>query len=108
MTYPAIPSVCHHGLVADLYVFISIYKSKRSLGLQSSIPAFPFSQGPCLAWLNTIEAYQKLGLELPVNLKFIFEGMEESGSEGLDETVFARKDTPFIQVRHICLPVDFR
>ena len=52
-----------------------------------------------MAWLNTIEAYQKLGLDLPVNLKFIFEGMEESGSEGLDETVFARKDTPFMQVK---------
>ncbi|KAK9764772.1 Cys-Gly metallodipeptidase [Basidiobolus ranarum] len=34
-----------------------------------------------------IEAHQKLGLELPVNLKMCFEGMEESGSEGLDEVI---------------------
>lgn len=45
-----------------------------------------------------MEAHQKLGLDLPVNLKFVFEGMEESGSEGLDETVFAWKDKPFMQV----------
>lgn len=56
------------------------------------------SQGPCLAWLNTIEAYQQQGIDLPVNLKFIFEGMEESGSEGLDEAVNAKKDTDFIRV----------
>jgi acetylornithine deacetylase/succinyl-diaminopimelate desuccinylase-like protein len=38
-----------------------------------------------LGWLHAIEAYQKTGHDLPVNLKFCFEGMEESGSEGLDE-----------------------
>lgn len=35
-------------------------------------------KGPALAWLWTIEAYQKLGMQLPVNVKFIFEGMEVS------------------------------
>lgn len=30
-------------------------------------------------------------------LQFIFEGMEESGSEGLDELVFSKKDT-FLKV----------
>lgn len=38
-----------------------------------------------LGWLHAIEAFQKTGNPLPVNLKFCFEGMEESGSEGLDE-----------------------
>lgn len=44
-------------------------------------------KGPVTAWMWVIEAYQKLGLELPVNLRFIFEGMEESGSKGLPELV---------------------
>ena len=31
-------------------------------------------KGPILGWLNAIEAHQKLGLELPVNLRMCFEG----------------------------------
>jgi nonspecific dipeptidase len=42
-------------------------------------------KGPVLAILNAIEAYQQCGKPLPVNLKFVFEAMEESGSEGLDD-----------------------
>lgn len=41
--------------------------------------------------------------ELPVNIKFCFEGMEESGSEGLDELVMARKDTFFKDVDYVCI-----
>ncbi|KIJ16291.1 hypothetical protein PAXINDRAFT_168450 [Paxillus involutus ATCC 200175] len=44
-------------------------------------------KGPIMGWLNVLEAHQKQGLELPVNLRFCFEGMEESGSEGLDELI---------------------
>lgn len=40
-------------------------------------------KGPIIAWLNTIEAYQEAGIEIPVNLIMCLEGMEESGSEGL-------------------------
>ena len=44
-------------------------------------------KGPILGWLNVLEAHKTLGLELPVNMRFCFEGMEESGSEGLDEWI---------------------
>ncbi|KAK6329772.1 Cys-Gly metallodipeptidase [Orbilia brochopaga] len=44
-------------------------------------------KGPVLGWLNVIEAHKKAGLELPVNLLMCFEGMEESGSEGLEELI---------------------
>jgi Cys-Gly metallodipeptidase DUG1 len=44
-------------------------------------------KGPVLGWINILEAHKRLGLPLPVNLKFCFEGMEESGSEGLDELI---------------------
>ncbi|XP_063307695.1 cytosolic non-specific dipeptidase [Pelobates fuscus] len=60
-------------------------------------------KGPVLAWLNSIEAYQKTNQEIPVNLKFCFEGMEESGSEGLDDLIFAKKDTFFKDVDYVCI-----
>uniref|UniRef100_A0A671W424 Cytosolic non-specific dipeptidase n=1 Tax=Sparus aurata TaxID=8175 RepID=A0A671W424_SPAAU len=60
-------------------------------------------KGPVLAWFNCIEAYQKIQQELPINIKFCFEGMEESGSEGLDELVFARKDTFLKDVDYVCI-----
>ncbi|TPX59946.1 hypothetical protein PhCBS80983_g02120 [Powellomyces hirtus] len=44
-------------------------------------------KAPVISWLWVIEAHQKLGVEMPVNLKMCFEGMEESGSEGLDEYI---------------------
>lgn len=37
--------------------------------------------------MNVLEAHKTLGIELPVNLRFCFEGMEESGSEGLDDLI---------------------
>lgn len=36
-------------------------------------------------------------IDLGFFFQFVFEGMEESGSEGLDDLVFARKDT-FLKV----------
>lgn len=50
-------------------------------------------KGPVLDWINAIEAYKELGQEMPINVKFCFEGMEESGSENLDVELAKRKDT---------------
>lgn len=44
-------------------------------------------KGPVLGWLNVIQAHQAVGIELPVNLLMCFEGMEEYGSEGLDDFI---------------------
>jgi nonspecific dipeptidase len=44
-------------------------------------------KGPALSWLWVIEAHRKLGLGLPVNVKLMFEGMEESGSVGMFEAI---------------------
>jgi len=60
-------------------------------------------KGPIYAWMNAIEAYQQNGIELPVNLKFCLEGMEESGSEGLDETVLGRTDFFGKEVDYVCI-----
>ena len=40
-------------------------------------------KGPALAWMWIVEAHQALGMDLPVNLKILYEGMEEYGSDGL-------------------------
>uniref|UniRef100_A0AAY4EKA5 Cytosolic non-specific dipeptidase n=1 Tax=Denticeps clupeoides TaxID=299321 RepID=A0AAY4EKA5_9TELE len=60
-------------------------------------------KGPVLAWFNCIEAYQKIQKDLPINIKFCFEGMEESGSEGLDDLVYSRKDSFFSGVDYVCI-----
>ncbi|KLO15516.1 CNDP dipeptidase [Schizopora paradoxa] len=62
-------------------------------------------KGPVLGWINILEAHKKLGLELPVNLKFCFEGMEESGSEGLDDLIKSEvgKGKFFDGVEAICI-----
>ncbi len=44
-------------------------------------------KGPVLGWLNVLQAHKEAGIELPVNLLMCFEGMEESGIEGLDEFI---------------------
>ncbi|TFK29507.1 CNDP dipeptidase [Coprinopsis marcescibilis] len=44
-------------------------------------------KGPILGWLNVLQYHHDNKKPLPVNLKLCFEGMEESGSEGLDELV---------------------
>ena len=39
-----------------------------------------------------------------MNFKFCFEGMEESGSEGLDAMLMSRKETRFMQdVDYCCI-----
>lgn len=42
-------------------------------------------KGPILGWLWAVELYRKLEIELPVNLKICYEGMEESNSECLED-----------------------
>ena len=49
------------------------------------------TQGPFVAWIGALEALKEQNIALPVNIKFVFEGMEESGSEGLETVLRARK-----------------
>ncbi|KAH8829093.1 hypothetical protein DL96DRAFT_1028026 [Flagelloscypha sp. PMI_526] len=46
-------------------------------------------KGPVLGWLHVLEYHHQHNEPLPVNLKFCFEGMEESGSLGLDPLVIS-------------------
>lgn len=60
-------------------------------------------KGPIIGWLWAVEAFQKLGMELPVNLKFCYEGMEESGSEGLDDLIKKEAKNYFANVDCVCI-----
>ncbi|KAI9363032.1 hypothetical protein DFJ73DRAFT_812187 [Zopfochytrium polystomum] len=60
-------------------------------------------KGPILSWLWVVEAYKELGLELPVNLRVCFEGMEESGSEGLDDFIISEASKSFKDVDCVCI-----
>uniref|UniRef100_A0A7E4W7K8 M20_dimer domain-containing protein n=1 Tax=Panagrellus redivivus TaxID=6233 RepID=A0A7E4W7K8_PANRE len=60
-------------------------------------------KGPVIGWINAIETLQELKVELPVNVKFVLEGMEESGSEGLDAILINHKDTFLKDVDFTCI-----
>jgi Cys-Gly metallodipeptidase DUG1 len=60
-------------------------------------------KGPILGWLCAIKAHQDLGIDFPVNLKMCFEGMEESGSEGLDDIIYREANEYFAGVDAVCI-----
>ncbi|KAM9431805.1 cytosolic non-specific dipeptidase [Clarias gariepinus] len=61
------------------------------------------NKAPVLAWIHAVEAYKALDMELPVNVKFLIEGMEETGSNGLDALVEAQRDAFFSDVDYIII-----
>ena len=60
-------------------------------------------KGPVLGWLNAVEAHQKADLDLPVNLLMCFEGMEEYGSEGLDDFIAQEAQGYFKDTDAVCI-----
>ena len=57
--------------------------------------------------MNVLEAHHTLQKPLPVNMRFCFEGMEENGSEGLDDMILAEvkkgRDSWFDGVDAVCI-----
>lgn len=60
-------------------------------------------KGPVLCWIHALEAYKAIGASFPVNIKFVFEGMEESASAGLDSLLFSEKDKFLKDVDYVCI-----
>jgi Cys-Gly metallodipeptidase DUG1 len=60
-------------------------------------------KGPVLGWLNVIQAHQAAGIPFPVNLLMCFEGMEENGSEGLDDLIAQEAKNFFKDVDCVCV-----
>ena len=86
------------ALVGAFSVFTSLRMEQEVL----CSPQIVSCQGPVLGWIHALQCYREIGLELPVNFKFCFEGMEESGSEGLDKMLMSRQDTKFMQEVDYC------
>ncbi|XP_006168179.1 beta-Ala-His dipeptidase [Tupaia chinensis] len=61
------------------------------------------NKGPVLAWIHAVSAFKALDQDLPVNIKFIIEGMEEAGSVALEELVHREKDRFFSSVEYIVI-----
>lgn len=60
-------------------------------------------KGPVLGWIHALEAFKATNHEIPVNVKFVFEGMEESGSEGLDELLAKKQKTFLNDIDYVCI-----
>ncbi|XP_076645456.1 cytosolic non-specific dipeptidase 2 [Halictus rubicundus] len=82
----------------DTEPFVLIEKDEKLYGRGSTD-----DKGPVLCWIHALQAFKAIGATIPVNLKFVFEGMEESGSIGLDDLLWARKDTFLQGVDYVCI-----
>lgn len=63
-------------------------------------------KGPVTGWLNVLEAHQKLGLKLPVNIRFLFEGTEEVGNDAFEPWIVAEAQKPdgfFAGIDCVCI-----
>ncbi|NXM70519.1 CNDP1 dipeptidase, partial [Serilophus lunatus] len=61
------------------------------------------NKGPVLAWINAVETFRALKLALPVNFRFVIEGMEEAGSLGLEKLLKEEKQSFFSDVDYIVI-----
>ncbi|KAJ1977981.1 hypothetical protein H4R33_006095 [Dimargaris cristalligena] len=95
--YDVQPALKEDGWTTDPFT-LTEDKEGRLIGRGSTD-----DKGPVLGWLCAIEAHQQIGLELPVNVKFCFEGMEESGSEGLDAVIVQEAQAYFKDVDCVCI-----
>ncbi|XP_039190329.1 beta-Ala-His dipeptidase isoform X1 [Crotalus tigris] len=61
------------------------------------------NKGPVLAWINAVSTFKALNIDLPVNIKFLIEGMEEAGSIGLEKLVGKENEKFFSSVDYIVI-----
>jgi Cys-Gly metallodipeptidase DUG1 len=92
------PALKSDGWNTEPFTLVHDKKTDRLYGRGSTD-----DKGPVIGWLNVIEAHHQVGLDLPVNLKFCFEGMEESNSVGLDDLIRDHKNTFFAGTDAICI-----
>ncbi|EDO15379.1 hypothetical protein Kpol_460p14 [Vanderwaltozyma polyspora DSM 70294] len=59
--------------------------------------------GPLLGWLNVVQAHKEAGIDFPVNLITCFEGMEESGSLGLEKLIAEEASNYFKTTDAVCI-----
>ncbi|TEA21628.1 Cys-Gly metallodipeptidase dug1 [Colletotrichum sidae] len=95
--YDVQPASMQDGWKYDPFV-LTVEENGRLCGRGTSD-----DKGPLIGWINMIEAFQKAGTDVPANLVFCFEGMEESGSFGLREALEDEADKYFADVDALCI-----
>ncbi|WYZ41213.1 hypothetical protein EsH8_V_000108 [Colletotrichum jinshuiense] len=95
--YDVQPADIEDGWKYDPFV-LTIEENGRLCGRGTSD-----DKGPLIGWINMIEAFQKAGLDIPANLVFCFEGMEENGSFGLREALEDESDKYFSGIDVVCI-----
>jgi Cys-Gly metallodipeptidase DUG1 len=96
--YDVQPALKEDGWATDPFVLSVENETGKMFGRGSTD-----DKGPVLGWLNAIEAHQKAGIEFPVNLLMCFEGMEEYGSEGLDDLIYEEAKKFFKDAEAVCI-----
>nr|XP_036589876.1 peptidase family M20/M25/M40 [Colletotrichum truncatum]KAF6801881.1 peptidase family M20/M25/M40 [Colletotrichum truncatum] len=95
--YDVQPAALEDGWKYDPWV-MTIEESGRLCGRGTSD-----DKGPLIGWLNMIEAFQKAGIDVPANLVFCFEGMEESASLGLRKALEEEAQNYFADIDVVCI-----
>lgn len=105
---PKKPTVCFYGhldvqpakqgdgWLADPYTLTEVDGKLYGRGATDN-------KGPVLAWINAVSTFGAVEQDLPVNVKFVLEGMEEAGSVGLEELVRREKERFFAGVDYILI-----
>jgi Cys-Gly metallodipeptidase DUG1 len=94
--YDVQPALLEDGWSTD--PFILTEKDNKLFGRGSTD-----DKGPIMGWLNSLQAHKELNIELPVNIIFCFEGMEESGSLGLENLISKEAKNYFKDVDSVCI-----
>uniref|UniRef100_A0A8C3M5C3 Peptidase M20 dimerisation domain-containing protein n=1 Tax=Geospiza parvula TaxID=87175 RepID=A0A8C3M5C3_GEOPR len=101
---PQNPTVCFYGHVdvqpakkedgwdTDPYTLTEIDGNLYGRGATDN-------KGPVLAWINAVETFSAM----PVNFKFVIEGMEEAGSLGLEKVLEEENESFFSDVDYIVI-----
>jgi len=92
------PALKDDGWTTEPFVLTHDSKTDRLYGRGSTD-----DKGPVLGWLNVIQAHKKAGIDLPVNLLMCFEGMEENGSDGLNELIAEEAKKFFKDADCVCI-----
>nr|CAD7393440.1 unnamed protein product [Timema cristinae] len=61
-------------------------------------------KGPILCWIHVLEAFLKMKVPVPINIKFVIEGMHEVGSQGLNKLIVSKRNTFFSGIDYCCIP----
>ncbi|ORY86399.1 hypothetical protein BCR37DRAFT_219539 [Protomyces lactucae-debilis] len=96
--YDVQPAQKEDGWAAEPFTLTEDKSTGRLFGRGSTD-----DKGPVLGWLHAIQAFQKAKVDFPVNLKMCFEGMEEYGSEGLEELVKQEAKRYFADCDVVCI-----